>query len=1652
MNNGLKPTKLTVNIETMPYFSTSFAQMRITPVTGLVISVPEAAKNPARLEVSVVGKCGETEFISRCDFLKDCFFAESYNLKNPSSVILDFDFDSFEYNYAFLNSIEKETFGEIYVRVKYGKEETVAKTGIALIPANVWTGLDCEPSVVSAFLRDEDSVIGKICENVCENGDKINYSLSSKRNILATVKRLYTRLKECNIIYTRPALYAVNTRQTVRFPDELFSSGSILATPLEIALCFCACVKRIGLDSALVFVRGKKGDISVLCGVYLVKSPIKVSVCEDAKKIRELVDAGDMLVVDPSVFAAAQNTSFVMAVENTAEGFVTNYQSLVCLVDIKNSLCPTQLGEKTDEFENLSVKTSVSRIYSSLMSSPVMQFLSGKERRDIEQIPLLLPDFDKTMAEENTLFRLAALDFGIKLDDYAAVDKNFSSIVTMFSPKKRQHFSNSELEVLCAKLASLKEKLSADDEITTALRDEELYRTACEMTFGKNKKEPYFAFGYVKITDKLTETVSFAPVCLVRAIISYSDGKFYVKQQGRPIVNKVFIRNALKDFSLGYDSFMKSLMPTDKREIFDMFENIKAALSETDDRHVYEIIKEAHLVNVDMDDFLLWSSLAFARNKICSSDIANLVFAGEKVSENIDREYIPSKLLSSNATKAVCSEGSIVVEGAFTGEKEEVLSSVVEKEITKSRTTLIVTDDMEMSSYVERVLSEKDLSDMVYVVGEDCLADECIKKISGNIEKYKDEEAEVKGYPEELFEARNVLYDYTSRINKRGRFGMNLRESVEAYLGSFNSTESYEDIHVDKAIFAEADESRVSEIFDMVGNLISDARNVCKASGLEKHTPLKNHPLYHTNPQSFMDENEKNRLCIAVESALPVISEYRDVFSDVNEILGFDETEIDSLYKLEKLNDLYKLVLTARDVDIPEKFVESNIALFSRTKRFEEENRKRMEAIEFKLNFFNKEIFEDIENLLLRDEQDDESEKGFLKKFIVKKNSQELLLQYVESGKRAEFQQHKLADIYKLLHEYKECMLNLRESTNGNEDDEETSRLAKISENALYLVDEIVTSKTDKAKILSNIFRLISVIPIDASLARRITIARARFAELYALESGPLNVVEDIMGLDFDEVVFESGALSFDGLGKYLSELEKNIEFSDAWAEWKQKSAKPRELLGNFVKHIDEHGAFSNIDRIFARSILKLVADSVRIECMKGFSDESLARAKDKYIELLEEAGEISKDNVRASYVAALRQLPEEIPGENGEKISFIDYYAQNSSVIHKVLPVIVVTKNILSEVLPLEAEFDTVIVIDNKNNGFTMLPSLSYGKRCVLFNMSRTLRSPLCTRLSERIPVYNVCTMQRDRDISLFTWLNSCVFDEAVICINQDYSSSAEVVRMNGTYDRTESRTNMTEAEHSMVKASSLLQDNEKKVALTAFTRQQCTALEKLMHLLSKKNKVLYDAMREGRISVATPDRLYMKEYDCLVVCSCFGADKDARIGWDFGYAGLCDIEAIPEVYVSIADRKTEKTYILTSLNVKDSKVLRRSGKNAKVFNSFCGMLGDGRIPVNMSCAKADRPDCISDSIMSSIVNRNPLVMPCEGKTSIASTIFAGRHNGPYVLLDADKGTNIHDVLLAKKWLSDKGKTTTTLTPMSFTGNRCSETLRSFIDDKDNI
>ena len=1646
MNNGSKPSNITLNAITMPYFSASAVKAGIIPVSRVTVgSLNTSLCN--EIEISIIGVAEGNEFLHRADFVKECLNGDSYSLKKTDTVVFEFDSLCFTYDNAYLSGIDSETAGEIYIRVMIDGMEYLTKVSVTLLPSNVWPGLEAEPSSLCVYVSPDGENIASICKKLPDE-QKADYTVSTKKSLMVTVRELYKLIKECNIIYTRPSGYSASSKQTVRTADELFGSGSILATPLEIALIFCSAAQRCGFDTSVLFVRTLEGDVNVLCGVYLVKSSMNIPVCENAEKIASLVDAGDMLILDPSVFAAAQNTSFSFVCETTAENFVNNPACLVCMIDVKCAMKSMKLIRENDDFSRLTVKQGAAMLYSSLSSRQVLQYLSGKRRPEFEEIPLLYPDFEAGFFDEGKKL-LLPLETGVRLDDFAAIDKDFSSILTMFSPMARQHFSSGELLRMRQRFEKLKAKLSRSGTVTCALREEALYNAAQSMTFGKNKKEPYFAFGYVKITDKLTELISFAPVCLVKATITYDDGRFYVQQSGKPIVNKVFIRNALKDSALGYDSFMKSLMPEDKNEIFEMFENIRKALEETDDRHVYEIIREAHLVNIEIDDYILWSNLALERNKLSVSSAARCIFGeGEKQTARYNREYAPCKVLYEEGIKAVCTENDIIVTGAFTKEKEDILYAVCARSITEGKSLLVVTDDDEQSQYVKRILEQNGLSDCVLCTDSTTDGMVVSQRMVQSYDKYGflDEKATLGFMPKELTQARRILDGYSEMTDKIHPLGMSLRGAVSAYLYSCKGLENVPEIPVDDSLLENADESRLEEIFEEAGETVALARRLCEKSGLKKYTPIERHPLYRSNPARIPTEGEMELVCQSTKELLPVLSGYRDVFSDVNEILGIDEREIDSLAKLEKINELYKLALSSAELEIPERFIESDIDLFVKNKRFAAETTKRMKEIENQLDFFGKEIFEDIESIL-KGEEYEETEKGFIKKIILKRNDKETLLQYVEPNGKNAFSQHKVSDIFALLYEYKACVVSLGEYRSEQPSDENALRLVTTAESAMDITEALSNCNDSlKKRRISNVFRLICVLPVDERLKAKMTAVSSALEEALNEKDGLLKVISNIMGIDFYSLRFGSGILSFDGFSKHLTEMCDKLDGISLWTKWLSRAERTSRILPQFVSYLEKHGALENIDRLFAKSLMYKVCDKIKKDILVGYSSENTGKAKDSYPELLSKAADISKANILTSYlntVSHIKQVNTRQTIESYGAFNIREVLEKDFRSVTKMLPVIIVSKNDLTSLIPLDCVFDNVVCLDNRDNGYSMLPALGYGKRATIINMSRSALSDLCVTMSHKVQKVDVCAYTDNKDPFVFTWLNSVLFGEKCSVDKPFERTGIELVRMNGTFDRTTGRINKTEAELTLTKSSELCADKSKFVAVTAFTKEQCTLIEKMLHIVKKKNKVIREALEEGRLWVCTPDRLYMKNYNSLVVSACFGQDKDGRIGWDFGYAGKAYNEEIPEAYISIADKLTEKTYFLTSLNMKDSRLLRRTGNNAAIFNSFCEMLYDGHIPVSMRNSDSLEDESLITGAFVCIIRKTPRVLPCVGKLPVINAMSSVLSGGElFVLVDGENNVTMHDELLIKKSVSATGMSVTTLSPLALAGESVHKTV----------
>ncbi len=1613
MINGAKTPKLAIQTSALPMYSNLLFKAGVKPVLKICISGFE--RNALHdLTVSVVGKCGQKEFLHRQDFVKRSFCAEMYNYKQNNSCVFEIAFDNESIDTLFMSSLSEAQEADIYVMATFGKELVTQRKTIKLLPDGLWQGLDFYPETLGLFVNAHEGI-----HEVCSGVSHISYAdcLDDPSRLPKTVKRVYEVLKQKNIIYTRPTGYSASACQTLKKPSELFSATSALATPLELALAFCACAQGCGFDTSLLFVSSKTGENNVLCGLWTKNSPCENIVCEDMSFICSCIKAGELVVTEPGVFAAAQNTSFSLACESAAQAVLACPSEIVCLVDmarINDVFC--------SEYKAKDVKTGLFDIYSELSNNPEIKFLAGNDSVRFSEVPLLLCDFDslfKTIGEKH---RLYPLDVNVNISDFAGVDHDFCSVVTVDEKKPdKKSISQTTRE---KKLEAFKKRIANAGGITTAVREERMYDVLAKMAFSKSSAKSYVILGYVRITDKLTQKVKFVPMSAVPVNVIPQGGVYYLSNVSHPIVNKVFVKNSLQKAGIAFEGFMKSAMPLDKEGIISLFTEVCAKLSETDDRYSYGITKEAHIVYMDLSQYFLWNDLSAFKNRITQSKAAKYVFEGnadDKKNESQQSFPVSTLVSDSESMRAVANEKNRIIEGKFTDKKLKVVSATAKKAVTQGKTVLITAPDSITANYTAQFLRNDGFGDGILLFDASTDAHSLSDSLISAIDKCSDTaQTALAQIPDDLYNAANELAVYENAYNKKHRIGTSLNKVLMSYLDA-SAPQDIPELSVEQSVFANAKENILEELFVKAQRLIAEARRLCKASGLPEYTPINTHPLYNTKPEMEFSQKDEQRVRTLCTNITSVISEYRDTFLDASEITGLEFGHLKTLDSLCALNELYRLALSARDVDVPEVFRKSDIENFSSTVRTVSAIKQRCEAIKFRLPFFDAELFEDIENVLSGNRYE-EDEKGFLKKFLHRKNDEDKLIQYVRAENIPALRQKPLEETYVLLYEYKELVKKL--STYNTNDFGFSKELAELAIKAGQLLDRITLD--NRNIMLARFFKLVSVIPTDPVLARKITVARAHLAEIFSEGEFSLKELETLLGADFEKMLFENGILSFDGISSFISGAVSSLDVTQNWLTMLEAFEDVQNTLASFAQYIKTHGADSNVDRLFARSLLLPAIKCIKNEFLSGDTLSKTAIAKEKYVSLLYKTADICQRNFEASYSQSVLHQSKTARRESLEvksNLSAKEYYARHRSIVSKVKPCIVISADMLSELLSEEGTFDLSIVLDRRDSTYRGLPALCFGKSFVAVNMSASEKSSLLYRLEMGgTPVYNTDKIADGVNQKLFSYINSKVLAGKSAGVKYDLQSDAEVVRVNGSYDRM-LRINKAQAEHAIIKACELLSQYKDRVAVCCFTNEMSSYCHKNAFALSKSNRFLQQALEYNMIEFCTPDTLCVSGCKTAVVCACVNPDKIYNRAYDYGKAHTNAKTPLGEAYSTVCASAFKKVCFITGVNNADERYNRCVNASYLEMCDFADFLEGTRIPAVLSDAK---DKTFTPALLAACGKELGFAEGNGREISGASLVSREQQDKLCIFADLDDGQSMHDELVAKHFASEICQTMT--------------------------
>lgn len=1618
MLNGAKPPKMILSLNTLPYYSAHHMRAGLSPVVSLSAAGLETGV-VSPLKITVVGKCGETEFIKRSEFPLSGFSPSLYNFKPSGACDIVLPFSLFDFDSAFFDGLCENSEGEISVAVSYGKQICSGSAKITLLARDEWEGLYPGTGLVSFFADADDRCIAELCGGVTPE-TSADYTKPETFN--KALKTLYTTLKSRNIIYTRPVGYSADAPQHIKSPKELFGAVSALATPLELALVFCSAAQRFGLDPVLIFVTNKTGETGVLCGFYTKDGFSHEAVSEDIRKICTEIRYGDLIVTDPGVFAAAQNTSFSLACDTACGMLLGDPGCIKCMVDIKAA--KRKLGQGAPS-EQSTVSSGLGSLYTRLSQSPAVRYFSGDCSGRFPEIPLLINDFDAFLDDTSKIYRLYALEPGIELSDFAGIDEGFSSVVTSMGSdggNSENRFVGNELQSAKARLDLLKKRVSRDDGTVCALREEKMCSAASSMVYGENSDKVYAFLGYIRICDKLTGNIKFVPVSYAKCALSVKDGVYCFRRSGVFSVNKIFVRNALKSAGLSADDFFENDMPENKDGIFEMFSEIIGKLLQTDDRYSFGLIKEAHIVCLDMSDYTLMNGLCTYKKKILSGNAAKAVFekSGGKTHDKNDGKFPVSSLVSDfESMSAACSKENMLVSGAFAHEKAEVLCAYAKKHIADGKNLIVTAKDSFDTHGIYEVLKNSGLADAAFEVTDGLDTQKLCDEICARLEKYKNENENGASFEhKELDAAYKTLYEYEEKNSRKTRLGFTLNELLRAYLDASLPSDG-EEIHIDDSVFEKLDSEGFEKLFADAGKLISFARGLCAASGMPEYAPINTHRLYGTRPQSKYSKEDKERIRTLVSNIIPVLSEYRDVFLDVSGICSLELSCIKTPDALCALNDLYKLALSARDVDIPEIFRQSDIEKFSNNAKRVAAIKERCAAIRFRLPFFSPKIFEDVRSLLVADRYED-AEKGFLKKFIHRKNDEDILLQYVSPENTAQFREKPLEEIYSLLYEYK---ADIKQLDGLSEDNFGFgARLAELASDAGELLDRITCDSRNKA--LSGFFRLVSVIPADPVLARKITVCRAQLAELFAKGEFSLTELCTLLGAKLDDLRFENGILAFDGLSDFISGAAQSLDVADKWTEYLGLCDGVKDKLCGFVEYIEKHGADGNADRLFARSLL---LPACRIASGELFSETELSNvsmAKEKFAPELERAALRCEKNFEVSYAQSLRHLsetydPKALLKDTG--LSLRSFVSKHRSLVSKVLPCIVIPNELTESFVKNDVTFDFSAALDS---GFNSLPALSLGKTFALFNMSASQESEMFSAIKNNgeIKVYRTDTICSDKNSGLFAYINSVLLSGRSALISPCSDSACyELIRVNGAADAGLKNISRAQASQALSKACEYVNSGFSRVAVSAFTPEMCEYLKRLADHLRKKSPYLDKVLSDGALIICKPEKMYFADCKAAVVCTVF---ENTDGVYDCSLAKNSSADVISDVYAHICSLGLEKLCVVSGINCGTPKSMTEA--SLRLFEESISLC---RVPVNVNTWRDASSTVIPGILRAS--GRTSAFAVCTGKeTGGAELVSIGRNSKLCIFADMASHANMSDELVLKYYAPKDVQTMTLMPP----------------------
>ena len=1548
MYSGITPT---ITVESVNAFSASFVASRIAPVCSVVVS--DIPKEPFGFSLEIVCSDKEQEFFTLSEKTYDALDLSLFSKEPLSSLTVKLDYNDFIINTKSLLTIFKDTAAVVSVKIKINDNEFVKNTDIIISPCTLWQGISTHPETLAAFVMPKDKEVLSITEGLQQ------YTFyPSDKQVLDVTEKIIRRIRERNVVCTKRDSYSPEKKQEIKRADVLSNKGTFLASPVELAVIFSACAEKCGLNPIIVFVKNTLGVTGIYCGIRTADISSSNVIFESMSRVRRAIKNSELILFDPAILSSAQNVEVLYANQSAFSNISKNSTELILALDIssarKSGIMPYADGVVQLQFKT-SPREVLGDIYTSLINHPVFKLLNGNYE-SYDYVPITGNAFERFSREDSESFVLRPLDISEKISDFAG----FADGVASFALKdeKSKDYNNNDIVSVMERFVSFKERINQKNYFTAGIYESSFHERVSRMTFGNIPgMKNYLIAGFVRLADAEKGEARYFPACFVEICLNNKYDYKLSRANSRIIVN-----NVLSSYLSSQDCPVSKTSSID--DVLSYFEEVVENInSQNKNNSAITVLRECAIVKADLADFILWNDIKNnGKTMLANANFAAVLTADKKMLEQTDKipdSYVFPLYAPEKINSAVKSNSNIILAGNSTREKSDIVVNKCAHSLLDGKTVLVSSPNKAFLDEIYKCLEENGLSEAALKLYDSNDTKKLYETVCEKIAHSKESpDYTLTDSSGELYNSIRALRSFSDLIHKQDdNLGISIIDALLSYNGARVGSDGQpiDTLRVSENLFNNITVREFNKLFEKADALLVSAKKTLNAAALPLETPLKEHPLYPVIQDKKLNESTLKEAFEIIERVILIFSEYRECFLDIADDIGIDITDIKTLSAVYSLNELYKLIISARELEFSDDFMLDDIYSFANDATQVQAARKRAENIEYKLKFFGKEIFEDVELLLSGYDPDEKIDGGLFKKFIVRRNYKDVLLQYISPENKAELSKYSVEDIFSNLDEYKQIK-DFISGKNKDLTEESTVALASfaksIADEVSNIYPDIVSDKSKLNKKCSKIFDFTKIVADDPEMSKKITYARAKFAQAYSENECLISRLCSIAGADFNILNFENGILNYDGFTAFLKAFEQNIPSYSYWSEWLYAKTQLEALMPSFASYIENIGIKTDTDRVFACSLINPAIEFLTTKHKIAERKLSFDLAKKAFPDQLEKERELSRFNALASYRAKVKKYSIDVDENEisySENIPYSDFVNKHGKMLFNLFPIILIDSNDAGVYFAGNRVADT-LACDNLE--LKMLSSLSCAKNIMNVSFAKTesieseYLSKAFTKTCDDICDVSYHLYPYSHKLGLLSGTGTYMYPA-------NYNEEISVISVNVTMRRTGDMANQSEAEVAVSKVTDLVSKGEKNIGIFTFSHGQYAYISHLLCLNAENDKNLGLALDEESVKVVDATIPCYDSFDTAIVSLGAAEDKSGNIGWSFGYSSET------EPLVNISNAAVDKIMLISSLSSKELEKLKSSSKDAAKLEQVISMLPHGALPLKAkNCSRMTAPE----------------------------------------------------------------------------------------------